>query len=365
MRKTQTVLVASNHADIVGGGEISLLALLSGLHRTDWAPVAVIPAEGEVARRCRTLGIPSHMIPFPSLRWLGIIGFRSVLAIRRLVRETAARLIHANGSRAMFYAGLAGRLEGRSVIWHVRVADRDVVLDRVLARLSTRIIVTSKAVETRFSWLESSKIRRIYNGVDLGRFSPHTAPHGLKRSLQVPDDAPVVLSIGRFVPYKGYDHLLEAVSLMRSKRPDVHWVLVGDGELKGQLLVHCQRLNLQAVVHFTGWREDVADLLAVSDLFVLPSLSEHFGRVLIEAMAMGKPVVATDAGGVPEIVLHGETGLLVAPAQPRPFADAMLRLLEDRPLATRFGKAGRQRAERQFSLSQHILNVEEIYAECV
>jgi glycosyltransferase involved in cell wall biosynthesis len=223
--------------------------------------------------------------------------------------------------------------------------------------------VTAEAVGRRLA-SHPSKVRRVYNGVDLARFNPGPSPRGLRRSLQVPEEVPVILSVGRFVAYKGYEHLLEAAKIVHGTRPDVQWILVGDGELKSQLQKQCHDLGLEDIVHFTGWREDIADLLATSSLFVLPSLGEHFGRVLIEAMAMAKPVVATNAGGVPEIVTDRETGLLVPPAQPGQLAECVRVILHDPALARRMGAAGRQRAEQVFSLTQHARSMEAVYTDC-
>jgi len=361
MTTPRTVLVLSNHGEIVGGGEVSLLTLLKGLDRSRWAPVAVVPSEGAVAAGARALGLPTRVIPLPGLRWPGPAMLRSIVALRRLARDSGAILLHANGSRAMFYAGLAGRLLGRPVIWHVRVADRDDLLDWLLVGLAHAVIVNSKAVERRLAWAPPRKVRCIYNGVDLAHFSPRRPPPGLRSSLGLPEGAPVVGSVGRFVPYKGYAHLLEAARLVEAAMPGVHWVLVGDGELRGKLEGQRRSLGMEAQVHFPGWREDIPDVLALCDLFVLPSLGEHFGRVLIEAMAMARAVVATDAGGVPEIVLHGETGLLVPPAQPKALAEAVLALLEDPGRTARLGAAGRRRAETEFSLPRHVEAVEALY----
>ena len=362
MSPSRVVLIASNHGDIVGGGEISLLGLLEGLDRTRWTPRVVVPAEGPVGARCRALGLPVSVIPWPTLRRPGLAGVRSVVALHRLARATGARLLHANGSRVMAYAGLAGRCAGLPVIWHVRIADRDPFLDRLLAALARAIIVNSQAVARRFDWTPQ-KVRCIPNGVDLARVTPQPASPALRASLGLPEDAPVVASVGRFVAFKGYGHLLEAARLVRQAAPAAHWLLVGDGELRGELESHCRRLGLEPRVRFTGWREDVPDLLALCDVFVLPSLGEHFGRVLIEAMAMARAVVATDAGGVPEIVVHGETGLLVPPAQPKALAEAVLSLLEDPSRAARLGEAGRRRAETSFSLARHVGAVEALYEE--
>ena len=358
-----TILLVSTHGEIVGGGEISLLGLLKGLDRSRWNPVVVVPSDGRVAAECRVLGLPTHLIPLPTLRHPGAGILRSLRRLVCLARETGVALLHANGSRAMFYAGLTGRLARRPVVWHVRVAERDVVFDRLLGTLARAIIVNSRAVGKRFSSVSSAKVRCIHNGVDLTRFSPRCPPHTLRAALSLPQGVPVVGSIGRFVAFKGYGYLLEAAHLIQQSRPDVCWILVGDGELRAELEAQAHDLGLHERVRFTGWREDVPDILALCDVFVLPSVGEHFGRVLIEAMAMAKPVVATDAGGVPEIVIHGETGLLVPPGQPKALADAALTLLSDPAGAARLGLAGRQRAEEFFSLSRHIEAVEAIYAE--
>ena len=361
MRTPPGLLVISNHSEILGGGELSLLALLQGLDRSRWAPTVVVPSEGAMATHCRSMGIPIHVIALPTIRQPGPAMLRSVMALRALIRTTEAGLLHANGSRAMFYAGLAGRLSSLPVIWHVRVADRDSLLDAVLTRLASAVIVNSKAVGRRFR--AGSKVRCIYNGVDLERFGPRRPPAGLRASLGLPAGPAVIASVGRFVPYKGYTDLLEAARLVRQAGATVHWILAGDGEQRVELEERRRALGLEAEVHFPGWREDVPDILALCDLFALPSLAEHFGRVLIEAMAMEKAVVATEAGGVPEIVIHGETGILVPPAQPKALAEAVVTLLEDRPRALRLGRAGRHRVESTFSLVRHVETVEALYRE--
>jgi glycosyltransferase involved in cell wall biosynthesis len=145
----------------------------------------------------------------------------------------------------------------------------------------------------------------------------------------------------------------------------VHWILVGDGELRGELEAQARRLGLAPHVRFAGWRDNVAEVLALADVFVLPSESEGFGRVLVEAMAMGRPVVATNVGGIPDIVLDGETGLLVEPADPAALASAVGALLDEPARAARLGAAGRARAESTFSLGAHVDAVERVYDEII
>lgn len=356
------VLVVSNHGAIVGGGELSLIDLLRGLDRDCWAPVLVVPEDGEVAARGRDLELPVHVIPLPSLRRPGRASVSSVGALVGLARASDASVIHANGSRAMVYAGVAGRLVTRPTIWHVRVAVGDGLLDRALCALATAVIATSRAVARRFP-RASAKVRLVPNGVDLERFAPRRASPALRAALGVPPAAPVAVSIGRHVPEKGYRHLVDAAAALERARPGAHWVLVGDGELRGELEARARRAGVESRVHFTGWRDDVADVLALADVVVLPSESEGFGRVLVEAMAMGRAIVATAVGGVPDVVVAGETGLLVPPGDPDALAGAVRALLDDPARGARLGAAGRARAESTFSLGAHVDRVERVYAE--
>jgi len=254
-----SILVVSNHGAIVGGGELSLLDLLRGLDRDRWAPVLVVPEEGEVGARGRDLDLPVHVIPLPTLRRPGPRSLRSVKALTRLARATDAAVIHANGSRAMAYAGVAGRLAARPALWHVRIADRDGLMDRALSAIATVVIATSRAVARRLAWAQP-KIRLVPNGIDLKQFTPRPPSAALRAKLGVPPSARVAVSIGRHVPEKGYRHLVDAAALIERAQPGVHWVLVGNGELRSELEAQTRRLGLASQVHFTGWRDDVADV---------------------------------------------------------------------------------------------------------
>jgi glycosyltransferase involved in cell wall biosynthesis len=363
MSARPTILVVSNHGEIVGGGEISLLTLLGGLDRSRWEPILVVPGDGEMAARGRSLGVAVEVVPLPSVRRPTLDVLQGYTSLRRLVRSRGANLLHANGSRAMLYAGPVGRITGRPVIWHVRIADPEPFLDRALLWLADAVVVNSGAVARRFSWAPAEKIHCIHNGVDLRQFSPRPPSASLRTSLGIPEQAPVVGSVGRFVPFKGYRVLLEAARVVAGTLPGVHWLLVGDGEQRGELEAYCNVLGLGSQVRFVGWREDVPEILALCDVFALPSLGEHFGRVLIEAMAMAKAVVATDAGGVPEIVVHDECGLLVPPGEPQAMAEALLALLCNPARSARLGQAGRRRAEARFSIARHVEAVETVYAK--
>lgn len=359
------IALLSNHGHVAGGGEISLLDLAATLDRSRWMPTLIAPGEGEVAARGRAIGLDTRIVPLPTVRRPTWQVCRSVAALRHVRRETGARLLHANGSRAMLFAALAAARRACPVIWHVRVGDREPLLDRLLARRAAVIVVNSEAVRRRFAWVKPPKVRVVYNGVDLPRYAPCRPSGETRAAWGVPAAAPLIMSVGRFVAYKGYQDLIDAAAVVHREVPEARWVLVGDGELRPALTARAAEHGLDKHVHFLGWRDDVPALLAQGDLFVMPSHGEHFGRVVVEAMAMAKPVVATDAGGVPEIVQDGETGLLVPAADPAALARAMTRLLRDRAAAQRMGWAGRRRVEERFSLARHVQEMERIYAQCL
>ncbi len=365
MSTPHSVLVVSNHADIVGGGEISLLTLLKGLDRSRWTPIVVVPSEGPVANSSRLLGISTRVIPLPSLRrpWLSFL--RSIAALCRTIRETGAIFLHANGSRAMLYAGLAGLLTRRPVIWHLRVWRPDPKLDWLLVKLATRSIAISDAVRARLSPWPAAQRRCVvvHNGLDLDVFVPSQDPESVRRSIGIPSGVRAIGTVGRLVPFKGHEYLLEAFTRIRYDYPGIHLLVVGDGPRRAALEQQAQALAIAEVVHFTGHREDVPDILSILDVFILPSIAEDFGRVLIEAMAMERPVVASNGGGVPEIIQHGVCGLLVPPADPSGMADAVRTLLADPVRCSSMGRAGRQRVEKEFNLQRHAELVEKVYAE--
>ncbi len=365
MTAPRPVLVVSNHGEIVGGGEISLLALLKGLDRSRWAPVVVVPSEGAVAAGARALGLPTHIIPLPSLRRPGPAILQCVATLRRLVRELDIALLHANGSRAMVYAGLTGQLAGRPVVWHVRVWRADPKLDWLLAWLATRTIAISEAVRGRLRRWPGvyGRCSVVPNGIDLETFIVLKDPANVRESLGVPPTARLIGTVGRLVPLKGHPYLLEAFARLRQSHPRIRLLIVGGGPERETLESQAQALGIAMAVQFTGHRTDVPDLLATMEVFVLPSVAEDFGRVLLEAMAIERPVVATAAGGVPEVVEENVTGLLVRPADPVALAEAISTLLADPCRAQAMGRAGRQRVEKHFNLRRHAELVEAVYSE--
>jgi glycosyltransferase involved in cell wall biosynthesis len=265
----------------------------------------------------------------------------------------------------MFYAGLAGRLSGRSVIWHLRISDQDLQLDWLLVRMATRIIAISEAVKARLKRWPRAHGRCIVvpNGLDLAAFVAAKEQAVVRGSLGIGPEERVIGLVGRLVPFKGHRYLIQAFADVRLRHPSARLLVVGDGPERDKLEQQVGDMGLKGAVHFTGHRCDVPDMLSIMEIFVLPSLGEHFGRVLLEAMALEKPVVGTRAGGVPEVVEDGVTGVLVPPANPEALAEGIIRLLDDPAQARAMGRAGRRRVETHFNLRRHAELVEEVYTQ--
>ena len=165
------------------------------------------------------------------------------------------------------------------------------------------------------------------------------------------------------MPVKGHTYLIMAFAQVITEIPNIRLVFLGDGELRGELSGQVKTLGLEKQVLFLGMRNDVPEIISCSDLFVLPSINEGFGVVLLEAMAMKCPVVATNVGGVPEVVLDGETGILVPPRDPVQLARGIIRLLKDRSLAFQMAECGYHRLDACFDIRATVSKTEHLYKE--
>jgi len=354
------VLMLANFAERVGGGEESLLLLARGLDRRRFAPSALVPAEGEMATALRALGLPVTVQDLPAIRpWTlpAMLASRSRLAAH--IVGARVGLIHAHGSRGALYAGLAARGLGIPLIWHARIAERDRWLDPLLLRLSRRVIAISDAVAARFAGSpQAARVRVVANGVDVERWTPSgVASTGPAR----------VLLPGRLMPAKGQETLVRAAPAILARHPATRFVLLGaDAAGEGaRLRALARELGVGTALELTPWTDDPRLIFEAADVVTLPSRSEGFGRVLVEAACLEKPVVASRVGGIPEVVVDGETGILVAPDDPTALADALNRLLGDPGLRSKLGAAGRLRATERFSAARHVEGVERVYAEAL
>lgn len=224
---------------------------------------------------------------------------------------------------------------------------------RNLCKKATKTIAVSKFIaESIINWygILPGDVVIIPNAVDTARFNPNVSGNDLREKWKLYSD-PLVVYVGRLAPQKGLNYLIEAFANTLRDIPDTKLIIVGEGFLKSELMTMCRKLNLENSIKFLGRvsDEDLPHIYAAADLVILPSIMEGFGIVLLEAMATSKPCVGTTGGGIPEVVVDGETGILVPAGDSSALYKAICLILEDRSLSRKFGEAGRKRVEEKFT----------------
>jgi glycosyltransferase involved in cell wall biosynthesis len=358
-----------NSPEIVGGGEFSFIDLLDAIREVQVKPVALVPGPGEIKTRLQSLDVDIEDIPLPPLRSRSLLSLpRQQAQLAGLFKDLKLDLIHTNGARCMLYAGPAARRAGMPCLWHVRVLERDRLLDRIRARYASLIVANSHAVAAAIQPCvpASTSVKVIYNGIRLNRFTS-VPPADLSRAFGA-TEFPVVLGVGRFTRVKAFEDLIRACAILKNQGLRFSCILVGEPlpsergyEIELRRLTQDLRLTN---VFFAGWRTDVASIMKSSSVLVMPSHGEAFGRVVIEAWACGLPVVAANVGGPAELIRHGIDGLLVPVGNPETLGRAVTSLLEDRAFSDRIAAAAAQRTAK-FSLENHVEHMLRIYRELV
>ncbi|HPW20718.1 MAG TPA: glycosyltransferase family 4 protein [Vicinamibacterales bacterium] len=294
--------------------------------------------------------------------------------IRRVIRAEAVDLVHAISYPASLYAALACRWCRVPQIWHEHNIKRLHRVNRRLYRFAAgschAVIGPSDAVTTNLAraGIPRRKLRTVYNGIDLRRFDVgDTDAAAVRSELGIPPDAPAIGLFGQMLPYKGHRTLIEAAPAVLRDFPAARFCFVGalenppyQEELRGLIA----GAGLGRAFLFTGWRPDVPAVLRAMDLVtVLTTTPEPAALGLMEAMAAGRPVVATRTGGTPEIVRDGETGVIVEPGNAGAVAGSIVSLLLNPARMRRLGTAGRGRVEDRFTLDRHLAEMEQIYRE--
>ncbi len=379
-----------NHAVEIGGAEVALLRFLDKLDHNLIQPALACPKEGPLTDEVRKRGVPVYL-GYPSARLLqvrrrsmgGSLGkiplypwdmLTTVIGLARLIKREKFDLVFTNSAKADIYGSLAGRLASRPVVWRMHdIVDTDaysklnVMLFKVCASLfAHRIIAISGAVAKAFEDLRISreKISVVYHGIDMEEDKVLGKRMAMRRELGIDEKDPVVGFVGRLVDWKGPDVFIRSAQEVSKRMPEARFLIVGDAvfgerDYVEQLKNLCLELGIEDRVIFTGYREDVLEVMSAMNVLVHASvLPEPFGMVLIEAMSLGLPVVATQGGGVGEIVKAEETGLIIPPKDSEAMAEAIFRILSDKGMARRMGEAGKRRAAELFDGDESVRNLE-------
>ncbi len=254
----------------------------------------------------------------------------------------------------VFY-GHFGQMASKVFLW----------VERFLTRFTDRLVALTHGEKNDYLELSvcpPEKLITIHSGVDVKQFLNTNGNRAEKRrSLGLEPADAVIGFVGWLLPIKGPEYLLRAMDYVWPEQPETTLVMVGKGDLDVDLRAEALRKNVNGKVKFLGWRQDINELMSVFDVFVLPSQNEGMGRVIVEAMAAGNPVVASRVGGIPDLVQDGQTGYLVPPANEKELADAILKILNDRDQAKLMGQRGKKRCE-QFSLEAMIAKLDDLYS---
>lgn len=365
--KPFNIMYLSSFGSLKGGGQVSLFHLVTNIDRAIFCPYVNLPADGDLADQLRRQGIEVIIQAFPRSFDFKLYGhFSALYNLLKLIEQYKIDLLHTDGPRNTFYAGLAAKIKSIPLIWHVRAFNRD-RFDHLLYLLSTRLILVANSLRSRFDWIRNnSKFVTIYNGVSFPESEDQKLSSGVRQAYGIEDKTLLIAVIARIEPLKGQKYLIEACGSLKGELKDFHVILVGD-IADSEYLKECKEsaaeFGIQNRITFSGYKQDVNQILNEIDIFVLPSLFEAFPRSLIEAMGAGKPVVATDVGGCAEAVEDTVSGFIVPPKNPEALAERVHMLGRDTELRQKVGRAARSRAEEMFSMKQNVKQTELLYRE--
>ena len=342
----------------IGGAQRQLVELVKSLPRDRYALHVISLSTKKCALEplVRDAGVPLTLIPQS-----GIVSPRAFWRLYRTLRALRPAAVHTWLFTADLYGRLAAWLAGVPVILSsVRSVEPDkpshyVAVDRLLRHITTGFTVNAKAIGKVLASREGvspDRITTVYNGVDLRAFTP---------SLRNGSHAPMIGIIGRLVPVKDHATFLRAAVLISREQPAARFLIVGNGPLREALNQEVARVGLEERVQFLDSQSDTASVFAALDVVVVSSRYEGCCNVILEGMAMGKPVVATAVGGNPELIVPGETGYLVPSDDAMNLATAILQLLRDPEHARAMGQAGRRRIEAHFTLDRMVREIETVY----
>ena len=374
-RRRRIVFVQPNSE--VGGSDIALLRMITALDRDRFDAVVVLPGDGPLVQLLRDAGAGIRLLPMMQLRTLPSLSYQTrylarfwptVWALRRVIRDEQADLVYTNSLYAL-YGGFAARAAGCPHLWHVREIPPAVpigrpALARLVLALSRRVVSMTEACSVGLFGpvgARDGRIRILPEGLDLNVWArAQHAGRDIRAELGIARDALVAGFVARLDPWKGLDVFLEAASLVAARFPQAVFLVSGDAPAgfeayRDRMVAKAAALGLGDRLRFLGWRYrlgDIPALMASFDVFCHASVRpEPFGLVLIEAMAMGCPVIAADAGGPIEITERGTSGMLTPPGDAASLGEAIATLFGDPARRRALAEAGRARVEAQYSLT--------------
>jgi len=344
------------------GGQHQVLLTIQGLRSVGHRAVLVAHPEGELFRRMSEghdlIGLaPRHELDLAAA-W----------RLWRVIKRLQPELIHAHDPHAVSAAALAlsfgspsplpPLIASRRVDFHLKGAS----LSRWKYRQVDCFVAASNAIRDMLleDGIEDSRAVTVHEGVDIDHVLS-APPINIHAEFWLPTHAPIVGNVAALVPHKGQRYLIESASLVLREGPDARFIILGEGELRAHLEHQIRNGRLDKHIILAGFRPDVMSFHRSFDLFVMSSITEGLGTSLLDAMAASKAIVATSTGGIPEVVLDGETGLLVPPRDPPGLAAAIVRLLRDDALRAEMARRAFERVQSRFSATRMVEQTLNVY----
>jgi len=342
----------------IGGVQQQLLSLLKAYDREVFNPIfCCLGPKEAMSKEIETLGI--EVIALNRSRYhkfsLGI-----VRDLYKLMKQKKIYIVRTHRYRANLYGRLAAWLSGVPVII-ISLHDnyiKDVRLERkiankILSKVTDKIIAVSESIRKdimKYDGIDSSKILVIPNGIDIERFDPKGNFANIREEFLIKKSDIVIGFIGRIVSVKGLEYLIDALLFLKEEFKNIKLLITGEGSLLDRLYEKAKENSVNNSVIFTGRRRDIPDILSCIDIFVMPSIAEGLPNSLLEAMAMGKPIVATEVGGIPELIRNGVNGILVLPRDPGALATAIKGLIVNSQSAAKMGQAAKDLVHDNLSI---------------
>lgn len=390
--KNRIKILFFNTEDKIGGGEISLISLLSALKEDLYKTVVVCPP-GHLSKKLKENNIAVIPVTKVELRKIRLkfceekfyvlnplsclynlfLLCLSTFRLNKVIRKIEPHLIHANTPRAMAHIALPAILNNIPIIWHIRILPVEKIATEklyiwFLSLFAKKIIAISKAVRERLKkfGVASDKISVIYNPIDTRVFFPQNK-HSCRSKFNLPMHSTIVGSIGRLHRGKGYEVMLKAAAIIKDKYKNINFLIAGQEwkkDYRMELVDFVHHLGLSRNFTIMDWQQNVCCLVSSLDILILvPTCNEGFGRILAEAMACKVPVIGSSVGGINEIIENEKDGILVPPGDESSLAEAIITLLENKKLAAQLVKRGRKKVKAKFALNKHVKNIEQLYGE--
>jgi len=352
-----------------GGQEIRILEEAKGLKKRGYRVIIACQPGSRLSKRAEDAGIEVMTLSMKRTSYPS-----AILRLRRIIEDYNVDILNTHSSIDSWLASIAGRLSKRKPVIlrtrHLSTPISKSLLSRILyKRLPHRVITTGESIRKKMveeNGFDGERIVSIPTGVDLDVFDLRKVNGTLRKEWDIPEDLPVIGMVAVIRSWKGHEDFIDAVQIVLKESPEARFFIVGDGPRREIVREYIRKRGLEGSIIMTGERDDIPQAMASFDIVVLPSYAnEGLPQAIAQALSMERPVVASNIGSIPELVIDGETGYLVPPKNPSILSKKIISLLKDEQLRGKMGKAGRRLVTSSFSLETMLDRIEGLYEEVI